>query len=179
MLKCRLRQVLYHLLLSLRRSNNKLHPLKTKMTKAFLLFRKQASSTLKETNKFRASPVISAKQSNKQINLRRLKSLKAATNRLNSHSPTTSNHQLVFRLLIRQANQRLTSSHQTRLPKRLKRLSLKQLPRKVRSRLCLACWQCRCHLLKSLHLSLLPNKIHLRKSLSSYLSPKIMSKRSS
>lgn len=138
MLKCRLRQVLYHLLLSLRHSNNKLHPLKTKMTKAFLLFRKQASSTLKETNKFRASPAISAKQSNQQINLRRLRSLKAATNRLSSDSPMTSNHQVVFRLLIRQANQRLTSLLQTQPPKRLKRLSLKLL-RKVRSRLCLAC----------------------------------------
>ena len=179
MLKCRLRQVLYQLLLYLRHSNNKLHPLKTKMTKVFLQFRKQASSTLKETNKFRASPAISAKQFNNQINLHRLRSLKAATNRLNSDSSTTSNHQLVFRLLIRQANQRLTSLHQTRLPKRLKRLSLKQLPRKVRSRLCLACWQCQCHPLKSLHLSLLPNKIHLRKSLSSYLSQKTMSRKSS
>lgn len=179
MLKCRLRQVLYRLLLSLRRSNNKLHLLKTKTTKAFLRFRKQASSTLKETNKFRASPAISAKQFNKQINLLRLRSLKAATNRLNSDSPTTSNHRVVIRLLIRQANQRLTSLHQTRLPKRLKRLSLKQLPKKVLSRLCLACWQCQWHPLKSLHLSLLQNKIHLRKSLSSYLSPKTMSKRSS
>lgn len=179
MLKCRQRQLLYHLLWSLRHSNNKLHPLKTKMTKASLLFRKQASSTLKEMNKFRASPAISAKQSNKQTNLRRLRSHKAATNRFNSDSPTSSNHQLVFRILIKQANQRLTFLHQTRLPKRLKRLSLKQLPRKVRSRLCLACWQCQCHRLKSLQLSLLPNKIHLQKSLSSYLSPKIKSKKSS
>ena len=178
LLKRRPKQIINPLLSSLHLNSNKLPQLKTKMTGAFLLFRKQALRTLKETNKSRALQAILAKQSSKHINLLKLSShLKVATNQLTSESPMISSLQQVFQRLNRKANQRSTSLHQKVITKLLRRLSPRQVPRKVRSRLCSACSLCPCRALKNQLLNLSQNKIHLLKSSNSYLSPKNKLKR--